>query len=46
MPTQLDPKRKSITKVYGASWIPKVEAMSDSQVHAIYMRLLNAGKIK
>lgn len=39
-------KRAAITRVYpGDTWQERVEKMSDSQVSAIYLRLLDKGKL-
>lgn len=34
--------RNVLSRMYGPSWAGKVERMSDKQVAATYMRLLNA----
>jgi len=39
--------RHAIYKAYpGGDWATKVEAMSDKQVASVYLRLLNAKKLK
>ncbi|QPX62513.1 hypothetical protein SEA_TRUCKEE_49 [Arthrobacter phage Truckee] len=39
-------KRDAVAKAYpGDGWSKKVQKMSDAQVHAIYMQLMNAGKL-
>lgn len=35
--------RKELSKLYGPSWVLKVERMSDRQVSAVYMRKLSEG---
>lgn len=43
----IEQKRDILKKVYiGANWSKKVDSMPDAQVHAMYMRLLNSGKLK
>lgn len=37
--------REKISKLYGPSWAGKVYKMSDQQVAATYMRLLNSNKL-
>lgn len=40
-------KRYMISKAYpGEKWTERVAKMSDAQVHNVYMRLLNSGKLK
>lgn len=40
-------KRHEVAKAYnGKKWAEKVEAMSDSQVYAVYHSLVSEGKIK
>lgn len=40
-------KRAAVIAAYpGPNWAKKVTTMSDAQVHTIYMRLMNAGKLK
>lgn len=40
-------KRRAVTLAYpGYKWAEKVAKMSDAQVHVMYMRLLNNGKLK
>lgn len=42
----IEQKRVAVAKVYPfPRWAAKVKLMSDAQVHATYMRLMNAGKI-
>lgn len=42
-----DRKRTAVSKAYpGDKWKVKVAGMSDSQVHVLYMRLLNNGQLK
>jgi len=39
--------RHAIYKAYpGGNWIARVDAMSDKQIAATYLRLLNAKKLK
>lgn len=38
--------RNLVSKKYGPSWAKKVERMSDPQVAAVYMRMLNQGLLK
>lgn len=39
-------KRNAIANAYpGAGWALKVQKMTDQQVHVVYMRLMNAGKV-
>jgi hypothetical protein len=39
-------KREAVANAYpSAQWTSKVRNMADSQVHVIYMRLMNAGKL-
>jgi hypothetical protein len=38
--------RKLISKKYGPSWAKKVERMSDPQVAAVYLRMLDKGLLK
>lgn len=35
--------RTALSKLYGPSWVQKVENMSDKQVAAVYQRKLNEG---
>lgn len=43
----IEQMRAELKKVYsGSSWILKVDRMPDYQVHAVYMRMLNQGKLK
>lgn len=38
--------KDALKKSYpGPKWAVKVDAMSDKQVHATYMRLMNSGKL-
>ena len=40
-------KRDAVLKAYpGGVWAKRVEKMSDAQIHTIYMRLLDAKKLK
>lgn len=40
-------KRHEVAKAYnGKKWAEKVEAMSESQVYAVYHSLVSEGKIK
>ncbi len=40
-------KRNAVAKAYpGDAWKEKVSRMSDAQIHTLYMRLLNEGKLK
>lgn len=40
-------KRAVLTWAYpGSAWLEKVKNMSDKQVHATYMRMLNHNKLK
>lgn len=40
-------KRRIVAYIYPSkNWRDKVKAMTDRQVHAIYMRLLEEGKLK
>lgn len=42
-----DRKREIVTIAYpGNKWKNRVKAMPDSQVHLVFMRLLNQGKLK
>jgi hypothetical protein len=39
-------KRAAVANAYPyAKWTSKVQKMDDSQVHTIYVRLMNAGKL-
>lgn len=39
-------KRAAVANAYpGAKWSQKVQAMPDAQVHTVYIRLMNAGKL-
>lgn len=39
-------KRKKVMDAYpGSGWALKVQKMSDTQVHSVYMRLMNAKKL-
>lgn len=39
-------KRTAVANAYPSSgWANKVRKMEDSQVHVVYMRLMNAGKL-
>lgn len=39
-------KRAAVAKAYpGAKWAQKVQTMHDAQVHTVYMRLMNSGKL-
>jgi len=39
-------KREAVANAYpSAKWTSKVQKMADSQVHVIYVRLVNAGKL-
>lgn len=39
-------KRVAVANAYpSAGWANKVQKMGDAQVHTIYMRLMNAGKL-
>jgi len=35
--------RAALSKLYGPSWVKRVEKMSRAQVAAVYMRKLNEG---
>lgn len=40
-------KRAILSRAYpGDSWLQKLAKMSDAQVHNVYMRMLNNGKLK
>ncbi|ASR83345.1 hypothetical protein SEA_MEDIUMFRY_49 [Arthrobacter phage MediumFry] len=39
-------KREAVAKAYpGEKWASRVRKMPDEQVHTVYMRLMNAGKL-
>jgi hypothetical protein len=43
----IDEKRYIISKAYpGMGWSERVKKMPDKQVHVVYMRLLDANKLK
>lgn len=45
-PLSIDAKRAKISWAYvGDKWIDKVKRMGDAQVHSVYLRLLNAGRL-
>lgn len=41
--TSIETKKKRILEAYNyaPTWVYKVEKMSDKQIHAIYMRIIN-----
>lgn len=39
-------KQKLLTVYSGRKWADKVKNMSEAQTFAVYMRLMNAGKLK
>lgn len=42
----IDQKRRALSKLYGPSWVRRVDNMSDAQVAAVYETKLNKGEIK
>lgn len=42
----IEQMRAILKKFYGETWQRKVDRMSDNQAAAVYMRWLNAGKLK
>lgn len=46
-PRSIEQMRHEVAKAYnGKKWVDKVEAMSESQVYAVYHSLVSEGKIK
>lgn len=46
-PRSIEQMRSEVSKAYnGKKWTEKVEAMSESQVYAVYHNLVQEGKIK